>query len=938
MKERDKEKEKKVRHRPPALPLKLSNLRGKSFDSLSARGSLDNISIQSDITHSRPSRTGYSDSVLLSPNLSTKLKKIPSRSKVNAPLPYVNLEKYDMGDKGSNHVHIPAASISAPDRGKTWSGVQGQRSKGYDNVKGSGGDSVGREKRISVSLPGSRENLRSIGGSDFHLDLQTRNMYYSNEPIYANDRQSESPPPALPPKGPALLNKLRQRRAAAARAPPRPPPVSPKVLQKLDKLPPPYPGPRTGIHPPPTPPSPQEENYFVMGGQHIIRQEFESQRLQEALAGRTFVKLPPREHKTSVSSVSEDSCYMDMSVCQYEIERSKSFNDAGLVLDSASQRPKYHRSLSASGVINKPVPDPPVDDFEQSDIVFASAGNSPKESKKELIREPNYMLMSSVMNPRRSVIEKLQSLQAYVDNSKSETDDSVCSNEEIKKMVAESVEHETRQVPSCDDSVAIEETEIATGVEEEISHENVEKPFDNLLDFTLHAEDSNSNKCPPLFMDQVNIVPQEKSKDKSAVATETNISNNNGNGKSQGFFSRFIRRNSKDRKSISQSQENLLCSASSEPSIKEGMAILMESSSSEESSRSQSQEVLVLDPKDRNRSSSFPNRSSYRTMSDSESSSSTGISVLSQESDLGGTFSLASSGTVSTHASSNDEHIDRTGECVLSDSEKCDDATVNDNSAGNYESKSYFYVELEDKYKTENDEPDESKEQKVEKECEEKHNDTSDEDCENKEKHDKKEDSDSNSETDSQKFLSDQGGGKVFTVLNVQGGNIDCMNSCKTDDEKLLELWHSTHSLNSSKSGKDSIADLKSKLTLPLDDLSPDQKANAIARHISSLPPFVPPKMKSYPMKLSPVLEKASPVQRNGDNETNERTGSGAAEMVESPLSSPAIMKQQAKATLRITPPSEDENGKIWFPRTEETQRGKYSNCRVGYLVIIKGY
>ena len=927
IKERDKEKEKekKVKHRPPALPLKLSNLRGKSFDSLSDRGSLDNISISSDITHSRPSKTGYSDSALLSPNLSTKLKKIPSRSKVNAPLPYVNLEKYDMGDKGSNHVHLPAASSSAPDRGKTWSGGPGQRSKGYDNVKGSDRDSMGREKRISVSLPGSRENLRSIGGSDFHLDLQSRNMYYSNEPIYANEPRSESPPPALPPKGPALLNKLRQKRAAAARAPPRPPPVSPRVLQKLDKLPPPYPGPRTGIHPPPTPPSPQEENYFVMGGPQSIRQEFESQRLQEALAGRTFVKLPPREHKTSISSTTEENCYMDMSVCQFDIERSKSFNDANAALDTASQRPKYHRSLSASGVINKPVPEPPKDDFEQSDSAFASAGNSPKGSKKELIREPNYMLMSSVMNPRRSVIEKLQSLQAYVDNTKSEIDDSVFSNDEIKKMLAESVEQESRQVPSCDDSAAVEETETNTDGEIRISHENVEKPFDNLLDFTLHAEDSGANKCPPLFMDQVNVVPQERNvKDKS--------DNSNGNGKSQGFFKRFIRRNSKDRKSISQSQENLLCSASSEPSIKEGMAILMESSSSEESSRSQSQEVLVLDPKDRNRSSSFPNRSSYRTMSESESSSSTGISVLSQESDLGGTFSLASSGTVSTHASSNDEHLDRAGECVLSDSEKCE-ATVADNNAGNYESKSYFYVELEDKHKS--DESDEQ-EQKDGLEKEEKHKGTSDEDYEkkdkNKDKHDKKDDSDSSSETDSQKFLSDQGGGKVFTVLNVQGGNIDCMNSCKTDDEKLLELWHSTHSLNSAKSDKDNIADIKSKLTLPLEELSPDQKANAIARHISSLPPFVPPKMKSYPMKLSPVLEKASPVQRNGDSENNERTGS---ETVESPLSSPALMKQQAKATLRITPPAEDENGKIWFPRTEETQRGNFSHNIVGYSVII---
>lgn len=913
IKERDKEKEKKVKHRPPPLPLKLSSIHGKSLDSFGARGSLDNISISSDITHSRPSKTGYSDSALLSPNLSYKLKKIPSRSKVNAPLPYVNLEKYDMGDAGSNHVHIPAASTSAPDGGRTWSGLQGQRSKGYDNVKGSGRDSV-REKRISVSLPGSRENLRSISSSDLHLDVQARNMCYSNEPIYMNER-SESPPPALPPKGPALLNKLRQRRAqnAASRPPPRPPPVSPKVPPKHDRLPPPYPGHRVGMHPPPTPPSPQEENYFLMG-QTSIRQEYESQRLQEALAGRTFVKLPPREHKSSVSSsVSEDGCYMDMSACQYEIERSKSFNDAHAVFDSSSQRPKYHRSLSASGVISKPVPEPPKEDSRHSEVASVSAGNSPKESRRELIRETNYMLMSSIINERKSVSENLQSLQAYVCNSKSGNGDQMCSDEETKKMVAESVENETRQMFSCDYSVNQEENEGAIGTDNKISDETVEAPFDNLLDFTLHTEDSSANYCSPVFIDKPSFTTL-KNIDKPVVTVETN------NGKSQGFFSRFIRRNSKDRKSISQSQENLLSSASSEPSIKEGMAILMESSSSGESSRSQSQQELVLDPKDRNRSSSFPNRSSYMTMTESASSSSTGISILSQESDLGVNSSLTSSGNVSNHTSSNDDHLDRAGECLLSDSEKCERNVTK--GAGNYESKSYFYVELEDNCNVSVE-----REEKDVKVTQQKDDDDSkrvilDDHHKTEEKNHRKDDSD-HSDSDSQKFSADQCGGKVFTVLNVQGGNLDSRNSCKTDDEKLIELWHSTHSLNM-ESEKHSIADLKSKLTLPLDELPADQKANAIARHISSLPPFVPPKMKTYPMKLSPVLEKASPVKwKATDNESDLKEQTEHSETTESPVSSPALMKQQAKATLRITPPSEDEHGKIWIPRTEATLKGE---------------
>ena len=888
LKEGDKEKDKRVKHRPPPLPLKLSSLRGNSFDSLNPRGSLDNISISSDITHSRPCTTGYSNSALLSPNLSNKLKKIHSRSKTSAPLPYVNLDKYDMGDMGTNHVHLPAASTSAPDGGRNVSGIVGQKSKGYDNVKGSDRNSNKEVKRMSVSLPGSHENLRNISGSDLHLDVKARNLYCEKEPIYMNER-SESPPPELPPKGPYLLSKLKQRRAAG-RAPPRPPPRNQTSGQQYqNRLPPPYPSSKSV--PPATPP--HEENYFLMGSQQSVREEYESQRLQEALAGRSFVNLPPRVHK---SSISEEACYMDMSHNQFEMERSKSFNDANTVLDrsgSASPRPKYVRSLSASGVVNKPVPPPPREDSVQQESVSVSAGNSPGETRRELIRETNYMLMSSLIYPKKSVMENLQSLQTYVSTTKPDDTYQICSRE--AGACNDTVEDENRPVFTNENTYEDLYNNCENG-SESVLQEEIEVPFDNLLDFTLHSEDK-SDTCPPLFAN------------KPIVIQETN------NGKSQGFFSRLMRRNSKDRKSISQSQENLLSSASSEPSVKEGMAILMESSSSGESSQCQSQQELVFNPKDRNRSSSFPNRSSYMTMNESASSSSTGISVLSQESDLGVNSSLTSSGTVSTHTS-NDEHLDRSAGNVLSDSEKSEQKLI---CEGNYENKSYFYVELENNSKINDETNDEHVEKSEQMNL---HEDESDEekmlglDVKNERKDDNYDNDDLDKDSESpKKFSSDQCGGKVFTVLNVQGGNLGSVSSCKTDDEKLFDLWHSTQSLNYSKSDKDTIADLKSKLTLPLDELSPDQKADAIARHISTLPPFVPPKMKSYPMKLSPVLEKASPVRKTV-------TDLEAPEVADSPVSSPALMKQQAKATLRITPPSEDEHGKIWIPRIEEKPKG----------------
>lgn len=81
--------------------------------------------------------------------------------------------------------------------------------------------------------------------------------------------------------------------------------------------------------------------------------------------------------------------------------------------------------------------------------------------------------------------------------------------------------------------------------------------------------------------------------------------------------------------------------------------------------------------------------------------------------------------------------------------------------------------------------------------------------------------------------------------------------------------------------------------------------------------------MKTYPMKLSPVLEKLSPNRKSiSDLDTGLDNHEELSKKAEVHASSPALMKQQANATLRITPPSEDEHGKIWIPMTEEKVPG----------------
>lgn len=830
------------------------------MESQDVSGSLDNISISSDNTHCRPSpHTGYSGSILLSPNLVNKLKKIPKRSKINDPLPYVNLSKYDGGDFGTNHVHLPAASTSAPDGGSSWSDLQRVRSKGYDNVKME--KDVNKEnKRISVSLPGSSENLRGLCGSDLQLNRRARNHSFSNEPIYANER-CETPPPELPPKGLALRNKQRLSAASRPPAPPRPP----ERQQRQNKQKSQYQSPRPSAYTVSLNSS-QQEDYFLMGNfesepTHCRLNYSESQRLNESLGGRTVVNLPPRDQ--SSTKMDPDSCYMDMSGLS-DLDKSN------ILEGNSSLRPKYMRSVSASGMVGpfpdsqKPLPKPET----------VSAGNSPKEIRREkLIREENYMLMSTVRQKRPPVVDNLSPESEYVNNSKIDssfldqpTDDNIYRNVSYG---------------ACDfnDDVKQDETEaVDCENKEEAGNKDVgiEMPFDNLIDFTLPPDNMTASKSVQL----------------NASSEKTDGSS----GKTPGFFSRLMRRNSKDRKCVSQSHENLLSTVSSEPTIKEDVVILTDSSSgSEENSRAHSQQDLAFGLSDRNRSSSFPNRSSYIAMNESNSSSSTGISILSQQSDLGATnSSLNSCGTVSTRTSSNEGQLNESmniNENVLSDSEK-------EISKGNYDQHSYFYMgpleNREDSLETDK--------QKLEA-------------CE------RQDDSDARNvgeiERREEKCSDDQTSAKVFTVLNVQSAHFD-KNTCKTDDEKLIDLWHSTHSLNSENSEK--IADLKSKLTLPLEELSPDEKANAIARHISSLPPFVPPKMKTYPTKLSPVLERTTPKKERPEPlNLTDISGKG-----ESDVLSPSLMKQQAKATLRITPPSEDENGKIWIPRTADDVTGEY--------------
>ena len=877
---------------PPPLPVKISQLRGNLYTQ-APRGSLDNLSISSDNTHLRSSpRSEFNNSVLLSPNLLSKLKKIPRKSKLNAPLPYINLSKYD-GEIDSNHVHIPANSTSAPDGRGCSCDCERSRSKGgYDNVPTERERDLNYENnRLSMSLPGSRENLRNLNSSDLPFPQRSRNSSLSSEPIYANER-CETPPPELPPKGPHLKNRQRQSITAASR-PPAPPRLPER--QRATKTSSQYLNSQVQQN---VSVNSSQEDYFMMGNfekepTHSKIDYSETHRRNNSYPGRQFVNLPPRDKNSTVSTPGD--CYMDMTAIVEQCNKS-------MVVDPESSprispRPRYARSMSASGVIVNKINDSTGSLHRISprpDSISVSAGNSPKEVRRETaIREENYMLMTTVKR-QKPIVETLNALEEYVNASHIDASFMDQSSDESKGQT--SFSHEKGEDCTKSDGGRVEKSEVYEAVPCVAS---LDMPFDNLIDFN-----QSNDKVVKTKGVQLNSSVSDSKTDGNKSEAKSESGKVEGGSSKSGFFSRLMRRNSKERRSVSQSHENLLSASTSEPVIKEDVS--SENSSSGENSRAHSQQDLVFGPKDRNRSSSFPNRSSYIAMNtaESNSSSSTGISFLSQQSDLCATnSSLNSCETVSTHASSNEGNIHDTA-CTNSEPHLCDSGEV---CKGSYEQQSYFFMG-----------PLNKEQQGLEGDPMEKCDGGSVDDVSSC----RMDDDDDNSEKGSAKFMPDHND-KVFTVLNVQGGNFD-KNLCKTDDEKLIDLWHSTHSLNSDKSDK--ISELKSKMSLPLDEMSPDEKASAIARHISSLPPFVPPKMKSYPTKLSPVLEKSTPRGDKLDPLMIPRC-TVSAELGESPVLSPSLMKLQAKATLRITPPSEDEHGKIWIPRTsQEPPKGNYDN------------
>jgi len=400
------------------------------------------------------------------------------------------------------------------------------------------------------------------------------------ENIYENtpgQRNSSPPPPALPPKGPALLSKIQERtlnrNSSNSRedAPPVPPHKNRKprgrdsnalnyqyVVQGVRPVPR-----RTGKNIGPT------DSYLLMS--NFQNENEQSRSVQE-------VKLPTRRSiGKSGQDKSPGAAYMEMG--SFEDEGNEvTEQEAGCPI---GKRQHYVRSLSTSAVL---------DDYDASSI--SDRSQSCASSNSSLIREENYLLMSN--------------FQTKVPTSSSQ-------NQTSPQKYHSSIDMLPQGRTDC-----IDTANVSFG---STSSENCEPaviPFPNLINFQRHAT---------IGITSTKVSRASFSNGSSSASPSTD-KGNSSESSGRKFLTRLIRRNSGNRKSMSQSQENLLQSSSSESclertlnqdSSKEAVMnrVLSQSSDSSSSSCGPYQGKKEGKPtvfKERNRSSSFPNRASFLEM------------------------------------------------------------------------------------------------------------------------------------------------------------------------------------------------------------------------------------------------------------------------------------------------------------------------------------
>ncbi|GAB1598049.1 uncharacterized protein LOC115218370 isoform X1 [Argonauta hians] len=795
--------------------------------------------------------TGFWDSGMLSPNLLSKLNKFPQNSQLAAPLPYVNLEKYDVGDD-RRHLSVSSnesAELLLPDT----------RSQNYDNLN---------LECNHLPLPNKTQQLIDYHNNVYYPEQESKTeniaLNINSTKIEDSSREYSPPPPKLPPKGPLLQNRNRQRQLL----PPIINPVSPvPYISRRHTMSPdsssssdlsPYHMPHFG-NPSTVRLKNQDNNcddsYFMMSG--FAKEE----KCEES----DLLKSPVLPH---------GNAYMDMTG-KFEIPTGLPPPPCPSTHNSPGRTSVYDLNITQCCAPPPPLSTMPAEMKRSQSI----ANGNPEE---------NYMEMGG--SPKKSITENVPTSNI-----------NISSNPSSPILLSKDI--------------------------------SMTSDFSSSLSLS-----SNCNPVPFPNLKNFQILNNEKSNDGTGSNQSINKGTNKdkhqeNNTKVPGFFSRLIRRNSKDQaKNSSLSQENLASSNSpADRNSTVGPPCNPETVESLESLPLEQIQLLG----ERQRSSSFPSENCYQDM----------VPELSKCNPLVGHKQNAGqpplpscchrASTSSYNPNSNNTTPTKCHNCQQSFNQiKCNNYKIQSGSASHSASQSP------------------TKESHLDKN----HLNRKQISSMSFESHDHE--NYSNDVSDSYIFMGPLFGkaeipheinsnsplntppdscikGNVLTTYRVSGQErlsppepFQTNNSSKTDDEKLLELYQLGKSqLKGEESfepaANTSTSELKDKLSLPLcPAISPDEQAAAIARHVAGLPPFIPPKTKSHPCSLSPVFESNPSLTP----EVTSIKTKYEPELQDIPepfqlkdLSDYVQQKQQVQSSLRIAPASEPlVEETVWIPRTTD--------------------
>lgn len=781
-------------------------------------------SLNNNVTSKRSS-TGFWESGMGSPNFLPKLNKIPQN--FGAPLPYVNLERYDVGDDCSN---IPISNNGSS--AENLLEINANCSN-YDNLSPEFGQSKPKLDYQNNSSLNLNENVNRTE----KIDVRSKDLNLDN-----------LSPPKLPPKGPVLQNKNSQRYLTSC-------------LEAFSTSPILKPSRRHTMSPDSSSSS-DLSPYHVPKISHPLVVRMRDHEMKDPTEPYLLMGGFAKEEKPLRDDIHVASGYMDMTG-KFEIPSSQP-PPACLPIQPVTS---FSPNISP---MNQCPPPPPLNTMPNDMWLQSGHSGHCEENYMEMGGSSKFPFCKDFLNPLPLVSA------ANNDSNGSKVDSSINESNPI--------------------------------------------PFPNLKNFQSLNSDKSAESS--LNSSPTKLVGKEKSQENA--------------GKSPGFFSRLIRRNSKDHAKNCQSQENLsasTCSLERSNSIQDNICRVnnVEITGNVESVQAECHHLSI----ERQRSSSFPSEHCFHDMTSEGPKCKAGHNVL-MFSRLPGSFSI-------TNQMGN-QPISPTGIC-------------NHNLPFQKMCNNHSSCQSNRKKKTNlaNDFQSHVNNSSIDIPCE--NNPSTRQVITRTSEHDENENDQKENLSDSyiymgplckeekEEMMDDNLSYESIakdTTINVSCVQDDFMvhfrrrDSSKTDDEKLLELYQSCKS-NKHKEDEEigspvdfPIGESKDKCTLPLSNklISPDEQAAEIARHVADLPPFIPPKTKTYPCSLSPVFESNNfllgdvgvTTKVNCENELNHNP----TEILQPPfqlkdLSDYVQQKQQVQSSLRIAPASDTTHDSIWILRDTDS-------------------